>query len=1397
MANNNVAASTSSAAVAPYIKQLPASNSSTSQQWIQQLTVVCVIDTQLGDHLKDRAFNEIQQAVLAVGANFQRVQFDKLDFGETKKLETFYNADVAVIDLSIQAHQRSLSYHLGVRESFNMKENILIYNDVHSKQTLSLKLSFPNYTFLSYKYNPEYGVCNLTNFNKELPADTKIPTLQSRLKRLLQDVEIQSKAHMREKFLMDLRQARETYATNSKKLQSILHEMRKRLDDGHVLSGEVVHSFMCSLRDVQDYDAMVCLVNDLKNIPNTRKYVETGNMSFLYAFALNRRNKKGDREKALESSLKALEKKENEFPDMLCLCGRIYKDIFVESDYTDTNSLRNAIKWYRQSFEVQPNEYAGINLATLLVIDGKEFSNTEELQHIGMTLNNLIGKKGSLSSLTEYWDVATFFEISVLAEDYAKAIKAAECMFKLKPPNWYLKSTIGNISLIHCFRKKSDDHQPTIEEQIFQFWMDFFLYATDSSKITNSIRFPILIVEPQKIYMPSYVNINMDAEEKSIQIINTCLAHAKNECKKVHDFVFTASQIKSVSLYKRDDRCAYLYVHHNSDDFQIYFPSTECRQRFYELILEMASDQDVFVNLNEEEPPQIEYEYDYDDQNRKIVLGKGTYGTVYAARDKHTQVRIAIKEVPEKNSQDVQPLHEEIKLHSQLRHRNIVRYIGSLSEDGFFKIFMEQVPGGSLSDLLEKKWGPLKDNESTMAFYSKQILEGLKYLHEQKIVHRDIKGDNVLVNTYSGVVKISDFGTSKRLAGINPMVSTFTGTLQYMAPEVIDLGFRGYGPAADIWSFGCTNVEMATGKRPFIELGSAQAAMFKVGYYKKHPTIPDELSPAAKNFILRCFTIQESERPTAAQLLEDPFLTDKHRKLRLGASTNADFNRSISVPADRLVNRPRSGNTPTTPEIEGFHSTSVDIENLPSHQPSFSMERRNSSGTLLSPEIEVSTPSLRTGASSETSETNDFYHLKKESQRRTTLSKVLTTDESKICDLWLEKLHDEHSNIVAITKNELQKLLHGIREYIMNEKEKHLEACINSLKEELSYDAAALDHLHLALYSFQDAVISVLRLHSIKPHWMFALDNLVKQAVQACVMILSPELGANLLGKELSLIDDESVHNQQHTSTDSQEKIAAFDPNHIASSNATPAMEDDSNSFSSNECVRLLRDIKESNRKFHHQHLEHQKQSLKALQNISKELAHFYMGRKRTRRTKYTASNKKPNRQLKRQFARRSVSNVSTYNGGLEEVDEQLEEWLTQHDIDEVSKATILNEGFSYEDFIYNMEKLDLMRLDLRLGIEVRLWSLINQKRSENLVSSNNLEERQINSSNLNNNNNNVVYSSSNSTSNANNFNNNNNNFNSNNNNNNSVALNHKHTRSSLRRNSNRRCDSEYDSCSE
>ncbi|XP_053682272.1 mitogen-activated protein kinase kinase kinase 15 isoform X2 [Sabethes cyaneus] len=1133
-----------------------------------RMDIACVIDTHQAQ--RKAAFEELKLACIQVCANMQLLEFEKLDFGELNSVDVFYNADVAVVDLSVQAQQSTLSYHLGVRESFEMKENIVIYNDVESEATLRMKISCGNYTFVPYRVVEGTG-CVVTNPGKGgylEDVESKVGLL-GRLRKIFQDVEIQSKAHLREKFLADLRSLRDQYAGNVEELQKMLRNMRKRLDDPHVLSKEIVQTYMLSLRDVQDYDAMVQIVDDLQTVPNKQSYINTGNMNYLYAFALNRRNKEGDRDAALKTCIKSLEKKENHFPDMLCLCGRIYKDIFVESNRTDKESLQNAITWYRKSFEIQPNEFAGINLATLLVIEGKDFTDSE-LQHIGMVLNNLIGKKGSLSSIKDYWNVATFFEISVLAENYAKAIQAAECMFRLKPPKWYLKSTIGNITLIDCCRRKSEESLASIEQQIFQFWMEFFLEATNAEP-SSTVRFPILIQETQKILMPSFVVIHMNAEQKSIDITNICQQHEKEKCRKVHHFNFLASQIKSVSLYKRDERCAYLYVQQNSDDFQMYFPSVQCRQQFYDLILQMTADQGCgFIDLSTETTSDdISYEYELDDKNRRIVLGRGTYGTVYAARDLNTQVKIAVKEVPEKFSHEVQPLHEEIKLHSQLRHRNIVQYWGSKSEDNFFKIFMEQVPGGSLSALLRSKWGPLKDNEATIAFYSKQILEGLKYLHDQKIVHRDIKGDNVLVNTYSGVVKISDFGTSKRLAGINPITETFTGTLQYMAPEVIDQGVRGYGPAADIWSFGCTIVEMATGKPPFVELGSPQAAMFKVGFYKKHPEIPAELSPVAKNFIKRCFEVDVDKRATAADLLEDPFLSDKHKKMRASISipnsvSTAEFSRSVSMPVDRHISKTltsqqssASCNTPTNSESDApptFASTrsasirknkhlahltpiqmpnhlssignlaetpSLEIESIDPVPAGFQLNRRSSSGGLLSPEVELSSSSSKSPLGADASESDGFYLLKKDSQRRATLHKVLEHDERKICQVWMEKIVSDRKEAVVISLSHLETLIKALRTYITEQKKEQLEAVISGLKKSLDFDSTAIDHLHLAMYSFQDAVITVLRSHNIKPHWMFALDNLVKSAVQAAIMILSPELGRNLAGQFHNEEDDD------------------------------------------------------------------------------------------------------------------------------------------------------------------------------------------------------------------------------------------------------------------------------------
>lgn len=475
-----------------------------------------------------------------------------------------------------------------------MKHNIVIYNDLDREQTLSLGLSL-SYTFLPYRLNEEKNSCLITNVIKgeDVVDGNKPQSLYQKIKKVLLDVEIQSKAHLKEKFLTDLRAIRELNEIDEQKTK--LRNMRKRLDDPHVLSGEVIQSYMNSLRDVQDYDAMVNFMNDLRVVHSTKKMMRTGQMAYLYAFALNRRNHDGDRTLALQACVQSLEDKANHFPDMLCLCGRIYKDMYVESNHQDKVSLENAIRWYRESFEVQKNEHAGINLATLLVIRGDSFTTSQELQHIAIVLNGFIGRRGELSSLTDYWSVATFFEISVLAEDYTKAIQAAECMFKLKPPNWYLKSTMMNIQLINQCRPEHE----LVERKVFDFWIEFFLEAVKTERGTD-IRFPILVFEPQSnksnhhIYIPSHVNVNLDVEEKSIEIINICANHEIEGCRKRHDFLITANQIKSVSLYKRDERCAYLYVH-QSDDFQIYFPSVLCRQMFYDYIIEMSKEGEGFV----------------------------------------------------------------------------------------------------------------------------------------------------------------------------------------------------------------------------------------------------------------------------------------------------------------------------------------------------------------------------------------------------------------------------------------------------------------------------------------------------------------------------------------------------------------------------------------------------------------------------------------------------------------------------------------------------------------------------------------------------------------------------------------------------------------------------------
>ncbi|CAL1587846.1 unnamed protein product [Knipowitschia caucasica] len=258
---------------------------------------------------------------------------------------------------------------------------------------------------------------------------------------------------------------------------------------------------------------------------------------------------------------------------------------------------------------------------------------------------------------------------------------------------------------------------------------------------------------------------------------------------------------------------------------------------------------------------------------RGKLLGQGAFGQVYLCYDVDTGRELAAKQVqfdpdsPE-TSKEVSALECEIQLLKNLHHERIVQYYGCLRDhsEKTLTIFMEYMPGGSVKDQL-KAYGALTENVTRK--YTRQILEGMSYLHSNMIVHRDIKGANILRDSV-GNVKLGDFGASKRLQTIcmsGTGIRSVTGTPYWMSPEVIS--GEGYGRRADVWSLGCTVVEMLTEKPPWAEY-EAMAAIFKIATQPTKPLLPPQCSEQARDFI-HCIFVEAKLRPSAEELLRHPF----------------------------------------------------------------------------------------------------------------------------------------------------------------------------------------------------------------------------------------------------------------------------------------------------------------------------------------------------------------------------------------------------------------------------------------------------------------------------------------------------------------------------------------------
>lgn len=266
------------------------------------------------------------------------------------------------------------------------------------------------------------------------------------------------------------------------------------------------------------------------------------------------------------------------------------------------------------------------------------------------------------------------------------------------------------------------------------------------------------------------------------------------------------------------------------------------------------------------------------------LLGEGSFGKVYEGFDELNGKVIAVKEfhLPDISSNLVNERLESFKAESDMlslfNHPNVVKFYGTNKTQNTFSIYLEFIIGGSIAKMLSTYQA---FPESIIRKYTKEILLGLEYLHMHNVIHRDIKGANILVDS-NGCCKLSDFGTSKVIAEdveFNHQ-NSLKGTPHWMAPETIK--HSEYTRFSDIWAIGCTVIEMATGNPPFFQHKNPMSALYHIMNAKEPPELPEDINVSAecRDFIKRCMMIEPRDRYNVRKLLQHDFITKKLIKKR-------------------------------------------------------------------------------------------------------------------------------------------------------------------------------------------------------------------------------------------------------------------------------------------------------------------------------------------------------------------------------------------------------------------------------------------------------------------------------------------------------------------------------------
>uniref|UniRef100_A0A6B2L213 Protein kinase domain-containing protein n=1 Tax=Arcella intermedia TaxID=1963864 RepID=A0A6B2L213_9EUKA len=251
-----------------------------------------------------------------------------------------------------------------------------------------------------------------------------------------------------------------------------------------------------------------------------------------------------------------------------------------------------------------------------------------------------------------------------------------------------------------------------------------------------------------------------------------------------------------------------------------------------------------------------------------VNIGQGAVGQIFSATDVRSGEKVAIKEMVLKASQK-EALIAEMAIMKQSKHPNVVAFFGAYNVANHkIWVIMELMDSGSLTEVLDQ-YDYIKMDEGQISRVICEVLKALNHMHKMHFIHRDIKSDNVLLNS-KGQVKLADFGFSCQLTKEKEKRTSIIGTPYWMPPEVIS--GQEYGTKVDIWSTGIMIMEMTEGEPPYMDYPPLRA-LFLIST-KGIPPLKDESnwSPQLVNFLYKCLVVDPSERPTAESLLEHPFM---------------------------------------------------------------------------------------------------------------------------------------------------------------------------------------------------------------------------------------------------------------------------------------------------------------------------------------------------------------------------------------------------------------------------------------------------------------------------------------------------------------------------------------------